>query len=113
MGSRALIGKLTENNQVEYIYVHHGGYEEVFEELLVKYNKQEEVDGLISRGSSSSLDENHYTDGSEAKPLSLQEFMAEAACPSLVLNFLYMHGVWTMMNPSRYGLDLSREQRLS
>ena len=44
-----------------------------------KYNKQEEVDGLVSRGSSSSLDENHYTDGSEAKPLSLQEFMAEAS----------------------------------
>ena len=35
MGSRALIGKLTENNQVEYIYVHYGGYDEVFEELLV------------------------------------------------------------------------------
>ena len=107
MGNRALIAKLTEENTVEYIYVHGGGYVEVLNDLTENYRTEEKVDALLDRGSSSCFDENHYNDGDSHKRefANLGRFMKEANDSYYPYSFLWMHGAWTLINYNGHKLE--------
>ena len=104
MGQRALVGKLTAENTVEYIYVHWGGSIDVFNELVTKYDTEELVDELLSRGDSSDLNVNHYEDAPMKEAANMSRFVKEAGRVSFVYSFVFMHGTWALLNNQKQQL---------
>ncbi|MCY3743622.1 MAG: hypothetical protein OXH00_21625 [Candidatus Poribacteria bacterium] len=99
MGSRNYIGRLREDNQVEFVYCHKGAYmEENGKALLEHYTDTEAVKSLIAGGAMASLgaDGVPFYDGDKGEnaltmPLAAFQAYEDISIESL---FLFSGGAW-------------------